>query len=129
MIFRGRARTLLIPMALLLAGPSLAQKLSLGERVTRLEQQNSSQASTAGQANVELLNRMTQMQSEMQALRNQIEQLQNETAQLKQQGQDQYVDLDARLRRIEGGSPPLAAGAASTVAPPLKKKKGLFGRG
>ena len=116
-MFPRRARALLIPMALQLSGPSLAQKLSLGDRVTRLEQQSSTQASSAGQANVELLNRITQMQSEMQALRNQIEQLQNDNAQFKQQGQDQYVDLDARLRRMESGAPS-AAGATSTGATP-----------
>lgn len=90
-------------LALLVAGPALAQKQSLADRVSRLEQQSSSQSSAAGQASVELLNRLTQMQSEVQALRNQIEQLQNENAQLKQQGRDQYVDLDTRLQRVEGG--------------------------
>jgi tol-pal system protein YbgF len=105
-------------LALLTAGPSLAQKLSLGDRVSRLEQQSANQTSAAGQANVELLNRITQMQAEMQALRNQIEQLQNDNAQLKQQGQDQYVDLDSRLRRVEGGSvaPAASGGVARTPA-------------
>ena len=119
-------KTGVLMLALLAAGPSLAQKLSLGDRVSRLEQQSANQSSAAGQANVELLNRITQMQAEMQALRNQIEQLQNDNAQLKQQGQDQYVDLDSRLRRIEGGAaasvpaagarPPAASAAPAAVA-------------
>ena len=120
------AKTGVLMLALLAAGPSLAQKLSLGDRVSRLEQQSANQSSAAGQANVELLNRITQMQAEMQALRNQIEQLQNDNTQLKQQGQDQYVDLDSRLRRIEGGAaapvpaagarPPVASAASAAVA-------------
>src|SRR3990167_1200791 len=100
-------------LAMSLAAPAFAQKLSLAERVSRLEAADASQSSSAGQANVELLNRVTQMQSEVQALRNQVEQLQNENAQLKQQAKDQYIDLDSRLQRMEAGS------AASGSTPPL----------
>ena len=100
-------------LAMSLAAPAFAQKLSLAERVARLEAESASQTSSAGQANVELLNRVTQMQSEVQALRNQVEQLQNENAQLKQQAKDQYVDLDSRLQRMEAG------GATSAASAPL----------
>lgn len=100
-------------LAMSLAAPAFAQKLSLAERVARLEAADASQSSSAGQANVELLNRVTQMQSEVQALRNQVEQLQNENAQLKQQAKDQYIDLDSRLQRMEAG------GAATGSAPAL----------
>lgn len=103
-------------LAMSLAAPAFAQKLSLAERVSRLEAADASQSSSAGQANVELLNRVTQMQSEVQALRNQVEQLQNENAQLKQQTRDQFIDLDGRLQRIEtSGS---AAGSAPTLPAP-----------
>ena len=102
------------------AAPAFAQKLSLAERVARLEQQSTTENNTSGQANVELLNRLTQMQTEVQALRNQVEQLQNENEQLKQRNREQYVDLDSRLQRIEGGSAPPPAGAtpAATVPGP-----------
>jgi tol-pal system protein YbgF len=114
--------TLRIACAALLAfsaaAPAFAQKLSLADRVARLEQQSSSQTSTAGQASTETLNRITQMQSEVQALRNQVEQLQNENAQLKQQGRDQYVDLDSRLQRMESGTAPAAAGSPALAPPP-----------
>ncbi len=100
-------------LAISLAAPAFAQKLSLAERVSRLEAENASQAGSAGQANVELLNRVTQMQSEVQALRNQVEQLQNDNAQLKQQAKDQYIDLDSRLQRMDAG------GAAGGAAAPL----------
>ena len=113
-----------------LATPAFAQKLSLAERVSRLEAENATQTSSAGQANVELLNRVTQMQSEVQALRNQVEQLQNENAQLKQQAKDQYVDLDSRLQRMEvggvasGSAAPLPAPAASNPRPRIAPATG-----
>ena len=100
-------------LAISLAAPAFAQKLSLAERVSRLEAENASQTSSAGQASVELLNRVTQMQSEVQALRNQVEQLQNENAQLKQQTRDQFIDLDGRLQRMESSA------AASSAAAPM----------
>lgn len=107
-------------LAISLAAPAFAQKLSLAERVSRLEAQDASQTSSAGQANVELLNRVTQMQSEVQALRNQVEQLQNENAQLKQQAKDQYIDLDSRLQRMEAGGAASgsSASAAGNAVPP-----------
>jgi tol-pal system protein YbgF len=104
-------------LALCCAAPVAAQKLSLADRVARLEQQSANAGSSAGQANVELLNRMTQMQGEVQALRNQLEQLQNENAQLKQQARDQYTDLDSRLQRVEAAAPAGAAPAASSRPP------------
>ncbi|MEO7252116.1 MAG: YbgF trimerization domain-containing protein, partial [Arenimonas sp.] len=101
---------------LLLAAPAFAQKVSLADRVAALEQRAATQSSSAGQANVELLNRLTQMQTEVQALRNQLEQLQNENEQLKIRNREQYVDLDTRLQRMEGGNG-AAAGAPPTRAP------------
>jgi tol-pal system protein YbgF len=100
-------------LALACAAPVAAQKLSLADRVARLEAQSASAGSSAGQANVELLNRITQMQGEIQALRNQLEQVQNENAQLKQQAVDQYTDLDSRLQRME--SAPAATAPAATA--------------
>ena len=116
----GFARFLLLAVALVATAPAFAQKLSLAERVAALEQESSTRGSAAGQANVELLNRLTQLQTEVQALRNQIEQLQNDNAQLKQRARDQYVDLDTRLQKLEGsGSAPAApAPAPVTHAPP-----------
>ena len=112
----ANSRLLVLLAAVLAAAPVLAQKQSLADRVGRLEQQSTAQAGSAGQANVELLNRLTQMQTEVQALRNQVEQLQNENEQLKQRNREQYVDLDTRLQRIEGG----AAAAATTTAAPSR---------
>ncbi|HMB57897.1 MAG TPA: tol-pal system protein YbgF [Arenimonas sp.] len=101
--------------------PAVAQKQSLADRVARLEQQSSTQTQSSGQANVDLLNRLTQLQTEVASLRGLVEQLQNENAQLKQGNRDQYIDLDSRLQRLEsGGAHPAATGprppAATTPA-------------
>jgi tol-pal system protein YbgF len=83
-------------------------RLSLAERVQRLEQ-----AQTEGQSsqqNVVLLNRITELQAEIQSLRGLVEQQSFELEQLKKRGRDQYVDLDSRLTRLEGGTP-LGAGS------------------
>ena len=106
-------------LALCFALPASAQKLSLAERVSRLEQQSAEQTGSAGQANVELLNRLTAMQAEVQALRNQVEQFQNENEQLKQQGKDQYLDLDSRLQRLETTPAAPASGNTGIVPPSL----------
>jgi len=116
----------------------MAQRLTLGERVTQLENQANAQNQGASQANIEAQNRMVQLQSEIQALRNQVETLQNEIQQLQQRNRDQYLDLDGRLGRLEGGTAaatpnpqapaapaaaapraaPAAAAAATAAAPP-----------
>lgn len=113
-------RAIVCSVALAATAPAWAQKASLGERVTRLEQQAANQNQSSGQANVELLNRLTELQAEVQALRNQLEQIQNENEQLKQRGRDQYVDLDTRLQRLEGGSGAgtPATGAAAAISRP-----------
>lgn len=114
------ARYVLCAVALVAAAPSWAQRQSLADRVTHLEQVAAGQTQTAGQANVDLLNRLTQLQAEVQSLRGLVEQLQNENEQLKQSGRAQYVDIDTRLQKLEGGGAP-AMGTrpgASAVVPP-----------
>ena len=100
---------------LVAAAPVSAQKLSLAERVAALEQKSAAASQGSSQANVDLLNKLTQLQGEMQALRNQVEQLQNENEQLKQRSREQYLDLDSRLQRIEGGA--AVSSAPRTSAP------------
>jgi tol-pal system protein YbgF len=99
-------------VALMVAVPAMAEtRASLADRVAALEiqvQQNQSQQSVAQ------LNRIAQLESDIKDLRSQVEQLQNDNAQLKQHGREQYIDLDSRLGRLEGGS---AAGANGNRAP------------
>ncbi|PRH83463.1 tol-pal system protein YbgF [Arenimonas caeni] len=115
----GRQRILCVVTvvaALVAATPAFGQRLSLAERVTLLENKANVENQTAGQANLEMQNRVMQLQSEVQSLRNQVETLTYELEQLRQRNRDQYVDIDSRLARLEGGEP--AAAEPSTPASP-----------
>jgi len=116
--------TLAIAAALGAAAPASAQRMSLADRVALLEQQANN-----NQANVDLLRQVNQLKNEVQALRAQIEELTNQQEQAAQSARAQYLDLDGRLARIEGGAPgtaivppvstaPAAAPAAEPVTPP-----------
>jgi len=104
----------LLLVALSATSSAFAQKQSLAERVAALEQKSSAQSQGAGQANVELLNRLTQLQAEMKALRDQVETLQNENSQLKERNRVQYIDLDSRIGKFE------TAGSAAITTPTVK---------
>ncbi len=99
-----------------------AQRLSLAERVDRLEQQQSNAQSSGGA--VDLVNQISALQSQVQSLQGQVEELKHALDETKQRNKDQYVDLDSRLGRLEGGNaapPPAAAGgrpAARNDNPP-----------
>ncbi len=111
-------RVCLLLVAFLATSSAWAQKQSLAERVTTLEQKAAAQNQGVGQANVELLNRLTQLQAEMKALREQVETLQNENAQLKERNRVQYIDLDSRINKFESGS---TVPAASPLKPAATK--------
>jgi tol-pal system protein YbgF len=92
--------------------PALAQqKLSLADRVARLELQANNT-----QANQDLLNQLNQLRAEVVSLRETVEQLQYQNQQLQQRNRDQYLDLDGRLNRLEGGSAPASPAAAAPAA-------------
>lgn len=105
---------------LLTALPVQAQRASLADRVSALESQVATQTQGTGQANMELLNRTTQMQDEIRALRAIIEQLQNDLEQARQRNREQYIDMDSRVSALEGGSAKPAAPAAVKPSPPAK---------
>jgi tol-pal system protein YbgF len=111
-------RFAIVLVALLASSTAFAQKQSLSDRIAALEQKSAAQSQGSGQANVELLNRLTQLQSEMKALREQIEALQNENAQLKQRNRDQYIDLDTRLNKLEANPAAAATVPRTTTTPP-----------
>lgn len=99
-------RKVLVPIAfaaaLVAAAPAFAQRASLADRVAVLEQR-----AADNQGNVDLLNQLTELRSEVQSLRAQLEELQQQNEQLKSTGRNQYLDLDGRLNRIEGGALPV----------------------
>lgn len=103
-------------VALCLAMPALAQRASLADRVAMLEQQ-----AAASQGNVELLNQITQLRTELRDLRAQIEELQRAQEQQAQSARSQYLDLDSRITRLEGGTPAAAvdAGSSATFQAPV----------
>ena len=99
-----RFRFLLVPVwaaACLVAAPVCAQRASLADRVAALEQQAAND-----HGNVDLLNQVTALKSDVQALRAQLEELQHQSEQFKQSSRSQYLDLDGRLNRLEGGVTP-----------------------
>jgi tol-pal system protein YbgF len=106
-----------VAAAFLAAAPAQAQRQSLADRVGALEQQAYNNSS-----NQDLLNQVNQLRQQIQQLQSTVEQLQNENAQLKQTSQDQYLDLDGRLNRIEGGSAPILPAAPATNAPAVAPK-------
>lgn len=97
--------------AAVLSVPAHAQeRLSLSERVERLEQQVSGNGSSGS---IDLVNQIQALQSQVQALQGQVEELRHELGQAQQRSKDQYIDLDSRIGRIEGG----AAGVAASASP------------
>lgn len=100
-----------------------SQRLSLAERVDRLEQQQSNAQGSSGGA-VDLVNQISALQSQVQSLQGQVEELKHALDEARQRNKDQYVDLDSRLGRLEGGNsaaqPPAAGGrpAARNDNPP-----------
>ena len=113
---RFRAITLFVAAALVVAAPAYAQRQSLADRVAMLEQK-----AADPQANLDLLNQANQLRTQVQELQGTVEQLQHDNEQLKQQIKDQYLDLDGRLNRLEGGATPAAPvgddSTASAAAP------------
>ena len=64
---------------------------------------------------VELVRQLEQINGEMARLRGQIEVLANENQQVQKRQRDFYLDLDSRLKRLEGGG--AQAAPAATAAP------------
>ena len=65
---------------------------------------------------VELVRQLDQMNGEIARLRGSLEVLANENQQLQKRQRDFYLDLDSRMKRLEGG-PAAAAPASATIEP------------
>lgn len=105
---------------MLFAWPAFAQdsRLSLADRVTRLEQQ----AQNRDSGGVGMVNQMSQMQAQLRQMQGQIEELQHQLQQLDDKSKAQYIDLDSRLSRIEqggAGAAGAAAGAGANAGTPV----------
>lgn len=90
--------------------PAAAERLSLAERVAALETQ-----AQAGQGNVDLVNQLQALQTEVQQLNGLVEQLRHQLDEQKERNKQQYIDLDSRIGRLEGGGGGAPVGAASAT--------------
>ena len=103
-----------------------ADRASLAERVAALEQASAN----SGQGNVELLNQVAALKAEVQSLRGDMEQLQQQLEQERESNKNQYLDVDGRLQRLEGGASatPPPATAKTPVAPvPVDRPPSVHG--
>nr|WP_211352650.1 tol-pal system protein YbgF [Luteibacter pinisoli] len=104
-----------IASATLFASMAPAQdRLSLADRVSRLEQQNQASA-----GNTSLVNQVNDLQQQLAQLQGQIEELQHQNQQLQDSQKAQYADMDSRLSRLEkGGAPAGQPAVAANPTPP-----------
>jgi tol-pal system protein YbgF len=85
---------------------------------------------------VELAQQLQQMNDEIARLRGQLEVLSNDNQQLQKRQRDFYLDIDSRLKRLEGGGPsasapppdagsvpPVTAAPAGPAVPPSKDEQ------
>jgi tol-pal system protein YbgF len=82
----------------------------LEDRIAALEGQMKSQGL------VDLFNQVEVIKADIARMRGQIEVLNHELAEAQKRQRDLYVDLDTRVRKLEGAAQPAAGGAP--VAPP-----------
>lgn len=97
------------------SAPAHAQRLSLAERVAKLEQQ--AQGGSGAQANIELVNQINALQSQVQMLQGQVEELRHQVEEMRSRSKEQYIDLDSRIGRLEGRGGTPAAPAAPAANP------------
>src|ERR1700749_4410984 len=101
--------------AVAFASPAYAQRQSLAERVTALEQQ--AQSHGGAQGNIELVNQINALQSQVQTLQGQVEELRHQLEEMKNRSKEQYIDLDSRIGRLEGRNPTGAAPPPANANP------------
>lgn len=121
----------LLPLAALIAlgstAPAHAQLFGgdteARNQIIQLRQDVQGQLETTSRGQLELAMQNEQLRAEVARLRGQIELLMNEVETLKQRQKDFYVDLDARLRHLEGGGKGVAPapGDAAAAADPAQE--------
>jgi len=104
--------SLLAVMGLVCALPVAAQRVSVADRVAILEQRVADASAAASHANIEIINQINALRSEMRELRGQLEALQEQNEQLKSTLRSQSLDMDERLQALER-----AAGEVASSAP------------
>ena len=109
----GMAATLAVAAMSVAAPASAQERLSLAERVARLEQQANGGGSA--QSRIDTVNQIQSLQTQVQELLGQVEELKHQLGEARQRAKDQYVDLDSRIGRLEGTG---GAAPSSSASPP-----------
>jgi len=91
-----RIRLITVTLLSLMAYTASAQKMSIQERLVKLEQQSGAEANVG-----DLVIQVQQLQSQIAELQGQIEQQDHEIKQLKERQKVLYVDMDSRLTQVE----------------------------
>ena len=114
-LVRNTTVAALVAAAVFVSSAQAQQRLSLAERVAALEEKANGPG--AAQGNIELLNQIQALQSQLATLQGRTEELQHQLDEFKRTGKSQYVDLDSRMTRLEGGAPvaPAAAGNSASA--------------
>jgi tol-pal system protein YbgF len=130
--FPMRGAVAALSIAWLLALPARAALFDDDEARRRIEQTNlrlaqvqkqiedrlaSLELQLKNQGLVELFGQVEQLKSDVARLRGQIEVLNNESEQTQKRQRDLYIDLDSRLRKLEGG-PGATVPSGGAVASP-----------
>mgnify|MGYP001817308202 FL=1 len=102
-------------MAVMLATATIAavpaMAASTSERLDSIERKLDSRGL------LDLLNRVEQMQRDIQQLRGDIEVQTHTLKEMQRRSREQYLDIDRRLQQIESGAPGMPAAATPPVAP------------
>ena len=99
----------MLATATITAAPAMAASTS--ERLDSIERKLDSRGL------LDLLNRVEQMQRDIQQLRGDIEVQTHTLKEMQRRSREQYLDIDRRLQQIESGAPGMPAVATPPVAP------------
>ncbi len=86
-------------------------------QVVRSRQSTPAEQAAGGSQPTALVNQIQMLKQQNRQLLGQVEQLQHQLEQLKEINKEQYVALDARLKRLEGGAAPGGAASAGAATP------------
>ena len=104
---------ILLPIAFILATTALNSahaQIGGSRQVNELREEMNARFEASGRGQLDLANQNEQLRSEVAGLRGQVEVLLHELEQLRQRQRDFYVDLDDRIRGLEGHGGSLAGG-------------------
>ena len=111
---------------LCLAGPAQAGLFGDDEarrQISEIRQDMEGRLDASGRAQIELANQNEALRSEVARLRGQVEILINEVESIKQRQRDFYIDLDSRLRNLEGGGTAATTSQAEDKADPSAESR------